>query len=983
MTPSSIVHVPPDQNILQFTADLIIEQHLDLDDRAADLSHVSVLLPHSGLADPFMEVLFRLTESKFTALIPPWSGTLQEWTKRFTLSAQPDREYIDEHARRLLFIEALQQHPSLFKEENKWQVTQALLELFDELSLSQVDAFESADSLQRLLGRAYGIDDQDIGIEHLNFESKIVYTLWQAWRHQLDDNNLYDSTGDYLSRLQVAAESAGKGQNFVCLSPSFYSRAELAFIERLVTAGRCQMIEYEPDVDDQALAVFISEAHAELSTQTDRHTEPVAIKQRARHFAERCPSPSTIRDSIKVFLAADDEQQVQAIDRHVRQSLIAGRSNIAIISEDRKLSRRLRAFLERSGTLLQDDAGWSLATTQAATIIERWLECIEEDFSAYPLLDCLKSPYIDITRSALGEDATDDDFRRNIYRFEHDLVFHENVSSNISTYKRKLKDRLSRLTHWPADSYETLTRTLDYIASAAEPLLRRQAEAKKSGVRLSTFIDALLESLALLGILSSYEHDDAGLVILRTLESLKRSTRYSDPSMNWQDCRIWLSVALDSEHFTPPTEQAVVRLMTLEQSSHLDFDTIIFAATESQHYPGSVKNSPFFNQSVRSSLGLETWQQQYLHRHRLFCRNLLSSPETLFTACNEDEGEEKPVSPWLQLLMDFYSLAYSEHPDYHALSESSPMPDLMDSYRNSETEAIKLPELTHRAAPVLSRQLIPKRISASAYQRLINCPYQYFSADGLRLKPLEELSDELKKADYGERIHTILQTFHSGHRYYGKAFEPPLNVETRKQAEDYLAELSARVFLSDTENNALHRSWLHRWNRHIPAYISWQMEHQKDWRIHLTEQSLERPLVDDEQPGVDTGLSLYGRLDRIDCNRVDGRHEIIDYKTGRVAGQDEIDTGENVQLSMYALLDEQAEVVNYLSMDSSRQKVDTKSSLAGEALVDNRENNRRRLIEIFELIANREPMHAWGDDSVCSYCDYSGLCRKASWSDND
>jgi ATP-dependent helicase/nuclease subunit B len=286
----------------------------------------------------------------------------------------------------------------------------------------------------------------------------------------------------------------------------------------------------------------------------------------------------------------------------------------------------------------------------------------------------------------------------------------------------------------------------------------------------------------------------------------------------------------------------------------------------------------------------------------------------------------------------------------------------------------------------LPTELIPRRISASAYQRLINCPYQYFSADGLSLKPLEELSEELKKADYGERIHTILQTFHSGHREFGKPFAHTLSDENREQAEEYLSDLSTRIFLSDLENNVLHRSWLHRWKKHIPAYISWQIRQQKDWTFYLGEEYLESPLSPDPDSetvhDTDDGISIYGRLDRIDTDNNSGLHEIIDYKTGTVAKQDEIDAGENVQLSMYAMLDPQAEEVAYLSVDSSQQKVETRSSLSGEDLVNNREKNRQRLIEIFDQIDNSETLHSWGDETVCGYCDFSGLCRKASWSEH-
>ncbi len=628
-------------------------------------------------------------------------------------------------------------------------------------------------------------------------------------------------------------------------------------------------------------------------------------------------------------------------------------------------------MLERANIQLQDKAGWSLATTQAASIIERWLECIEEDFSAYPLLDCLKSPYINI-KPVTNDNTAEDNFKKNIYRFEHDLIFHENVSSNIKQYKSKLKQRLNRLTHWPANTYDDLINMLNFIKQTSAPLTSFYTAEKN--LRLSDFLDALLNSLQQLGILQNYENDKAGLLLLKTLESLKQSLKYANPILSWSDCRIWLGMALESINFIPMENDTGnnpgVQLMTLEQTSQLNFDCVIIAAAQAQHFPGSAKSQPFFNQAVRASLGLKTWERQRTQRHELFNRALLSAPTVLVTACNFDNGEEKPVSPWLELLINFYQLSFNRKPDNLQLQQ---LVLANNEVLNCDVinHPCELPEQATMPEPVIAQQLIPETISASAYQRMINCPYQYFSADGLRLKALEELTDELKKSDYGERIHLILQCFHHGHGKYGKAFSHAISENNAKQAEEYLSKLSIKIFVTDLENNILHRSWLYRWQKHIPAYINWQLKQQKDWTLFLSEKNLDTALSET--------VKIVGRLDRIDKSKEDNSHAIIDYKTGKTARQDDIDNGENVQLSIYALLDHSASEVSYVSVDSPYQKVESKSSLSGENLEINREQNKQRLIELFKQMKNSAAMPAWGDAMVCRYCNFSGLCRKAEW----
>ena len=975
MTQPSTLEVPASQNILQFTADFIFEKFKN---QLPDLSNLYILLPHSQVNQQFQETLCCSLTIDSAAIIPPWAGTLKKWAQQFAINEHPDYTLIGEQTRQLLFVEALQQYPDLFKEENQWQVTQALLSFFDDLSLNQRNLFSSAEKWQQQLQQAYGIESEN---QHQLNESKLVYTLWHAWQKQLSENQLFDETGDYLSRLKNAPATIKKNSYFICLGISRYSVSEQDFIQNLVNNKLCQVIDFVSTLANDTDVAENSHIFSCFINETFKQSD-FSIKQRALSYAEKYPDAFSARPPFSVYLANNEEQQIRAIDYFVRLKITEGKNNIAIISEDRKLSRRLRALLERANVPLQDKAGWSLATTQAATIIERWLECIEEDFNAYPLLDCLKSPFLNILQST-DDETGKNKFRKNIYRFEHDLIFHENVSSNIAEYKKQLKNRLKRLTHWPKKSYDELVSTLNQLEQISEPLSKLYSDknyavsSKHKKISLSDFFETLISSLENLGVIQNYQTDEAGLVLLKTFETLKQSLKHSNPALSWHDCRIWLGMALESQNFTPSTNSTSIQLMTLEQASYLSYDCIVFAATEPQHYPGSAKNSPFFNQAVRASLELDTWEQQRKQRHETFNQSLLSAEEILLTACNQDKGEEKPVSPWLELLINFYQLAYSEKTKHNSIYNLQ-LQQLVDSQLEVfNSDDSKLPGLSKQPSVTLPDDRIPERISASAYQRIINCPYQYYGADGLQLSALEELSDELKKSDYGERIHLILQSFHNGHKKHGTAFRTAITENNRRQAEDYLAEISDRVFLSDLDNNVLHRSWLHRWKKHIPAYINWQIQHQQEWDLYLCEELMEVSLNDE----TNNELNIYGRLDRIDISKENSSHAIIDYKTGRTARQEDVDIGENVQLGLYALLDSQADEVSYLSVDSSYQKVEKKSFLSGENLELNREQNKQRLFEIFRQLKNAADLPAWGDEAVCRYCNFSGICRKAEWSE--
>ena len=126
------------------------------------------------------------------------------------------------------------------------------------------------------------------------------------------------------------------------------------------------------------------------------------------------------------------------------------------MSEDRRLSRRVRALLERANVDIQDMAGWSLATTSAAAVLERWLECIEEDFDYRPMLDLLKSHFF---ISGMEHEQQ----LETVYRLENDIILHENISHGIERYRKHLGYRLHRLQHWPDSTYGNSVQILEQL----------------------------------------------------------------------------------------------------------------------------------------------------------------------------------------------------------------------------------------------------------------------------------------------------------------------------------------------------------------------------------------------------------------------------------------------------------------------------------------------------------------------------------------
>ncbi len=931
----------PTHKLLPLVERLLSEQAK----RLPDLHNIVVILPNSGACQQFRSLLLQQLPDAHAAILPPACHRLTDWLRQ--LLPIPDATALSAQARRLLFIDALQQHPGLFQRENSWQVCDALLQLFDELTLQRSTLPADFDDWSAFLQNAYEVEQSP---SHLGFEAKLVHTLWLAWQQQLGENRQLDTSHYYTLQLVQLAEQADtllQPVPQVYIAAQDFTAAEQQAIDAMLASGKARLIDVEKHLFDSEYGHFVQQCFARQPP----------LKQRASQCRLNTPPP------LKVFTAADDETEVAAIDLQIRQWLHQGKTRIGVVCEDRRLARRLRALLERANIALQDFAGWSLATTSAAAVIERWLECIEQDFDQQPFLDLLKSRFI----APIDEDT----LLPLVYRFEQDIVRHENIHSDLGRYRLLLERRKQRLLetlNWHSEQYSRLLQLLEQFEHISQPL--RQFYRTSQSRPASKLFGALRDSLQALGIENRLQQDAAGRNVLQCLDDMHGALSLADPPMHWRDFRIWLGTELENRLFSPSPAHSAVQLMTLEQTDCQSFQALVLAAVNAGSFPGSTRIAPVFNQAVRRALGLPDWSQQQQNKLRRFQLALLGAPEVLISCRHSEKGEPLPPSPWLEALQGFHRLVFGTE-----LSDDSLLPQLqaITALRQQQTPAL---ETSTQPAPAINASALPQRLSAGGHQRLIDCPYQFFSADVLGLHTADEIRRELQKSDYGQRVHRILQIFHQQVEHQPPPFAQPITVANREAAIQHLLALSQRVFRQDIADNALHKGWLTRWLRHIPAYIDWQIERGGEyWRVEQCEIVAETAVSD--------SVTLYGRLDRIDRqndHQDAGRQcAIIDYKTGKAPKQAEIESGENVQLASYSLLWPQATQVLYLSLDENDDKVKIASSLSEQALDDIRQHTRQRLQNMLEKISQRHPLPAWGDDSVCEHCAFSGLCRKPLW----
>ncbi|MFK5915520.1 MAG: PD-(D/E)XK nuclease family protein [Woeseiaceae bacterium] len=960
----------------------LLAQHLiqDYSESLPDLTQAVVLISEQEAAQRLRHLLLEYAEAKgFHSLLCPKIFSLRDWAKtQFKKShAEP---ICGQNKRELILFDALTEHSALLGSGSPWHLSSDLLQFFDQLTSNQKSLPKNYDEFEKEIAQAYGLSAEDF--PSLSHEATLVHHLWHAWHSQLNAEKLFDSEAAYLAGLSADLkyndDLQNKTDSLYIAGYHQFSVAEKSWLQQRIDQNQCHLYlhgqqhesvteenSYHPDTPISDLAQYFNFKTNIKNKEKDDYSQFInaCYQQNTLPFKERTKayshlSSTDISNRLKLLFCNGHEQQAHAVELQVRRWLLAGKTNIGIVTENRRLARRVRALLERADVPLDDLAGWALSTTRVGAVFEKWLECIEDDFSHLALLDLLKSPFI-------FSQMEIDKVKEATYRLEHDIIRQENISTGLSNYRNAIATHANKL-QWSSDinsSMNDILNAFDEANQLLKPLLTGKHPA-------TTFIDNLLLSYDILGMTSLLNEDAAGMRIIEMLETLRTSAKQYPIDFKWSDFRTWVGRSLEKFVFTPEKQSSPVTLMGLGQSRLQQFDALIIASAEQEHLPGKTNTTPFFNNSVRLQLNLSSSHEMLTERFHHFRRCLEAAPDVLITANNEDNGEEVPLSPWLESIHNFYQ---------HTFNASLEDDELKELLTKHNTYVIRsndknIPKQTERATTTINKTLLPAKFSPSSYQTLMNCPYQFFAEKCLKLAPSEEVQEALSKSDYGERVHLCLEAFHQNKAGLPNAFNGTVTNTNRDQAIEILTDISNQVFSKDIETQFEHRGWLAQWLKIVPNYIDWQIKNAKSWEFHQAELQ--------SHVEWENKLSLNGRLDRLDKNETG--LSVIDYKTGNSAPLADIRQGEAVQLPFYALLAEEelkqpVSQVSYLSVSS---KLRTAAQLSGDELDTISHSIGERLSQLIDQMSSGKVLTAWGNETVCQYCNIKRLCRNEAVMDD-
>jgi len=625
------------------------------------------------------------------------------------------------------------------------------------------------------------------------------------------------------------------------------------------------------------------------------------------------------------------EDEAEAATAQLLAHVDRGETPVALIAQDRALVRRIRALLERSAVVVRDETGWKLATTRAGAAVMAPLLAARRDASADAWLDWLKSAPFATARGAALE------------------------ALEAALRKRQVADAagLVRIALDPAPAA-----LRDEGMAIVEALTRPPRRA------LVDWLDALAFALDRSGTLARLRDDAAGRQALAALgidpplEPSRRAQLAADlEPLALPDFIRWADDLLERETFLPPdpvdadgqSRPADVVITPLARAMLRPFAAAVLPGADDRRLGALAGSETLLPRSVVQALGLPDAQRRR-NAELLAFAQLLRLPRLTLFRRRADGADPLVDSPFVERL----ALALAERGQR------------FESWIDPRMELEVAPTPISRSAPTVSAERLPKRLSASTFEALRDCPYRFYAQSVLGLRAADELDAEVEKRDYGQWLHEVLHEFHLGRAPGATVDEDGARLHAAGVASLESQGLDEADFLPFSASFAVL----------VPRYVEW---------LHKREAggaAWSRGEVDlRAAPEALGGVVLQGRVDRIDV--VDGGRglELIDYKTGSASQLKKrvVDRFEDTQLAFYAsLVGAESELplrAFYLAMDATRglevhEHHDVAASAA--ALVEGVAIDLRRLRDG----AGLPPL---GEGSACEYCEARGVCRRDHW----
>jgi ATP-dependent helicase/nuclease subunit B len=550
---------------------------------------------------------------------------------------------------------------------------------------------------------------------------------------------------------------------------------------------------------------------------------------------------------LAVLAAPNEDMEARAVAIAARQTLESGRT-VGIVASDRTLARRIAAELGRFAIEVDDAAGTPLFQSPAGRLVRALLAVAMERFAPVPLMALLRNraTLLGLGRPAINHRA--DWLEFGLLRGQPRTI---GLAGLRAVLAANLGNRLDHPVHrLTAAQGEAVADLLERLAAALAPLCTLLEAPQIDAPRLAAALaDALAAATApppgepaprlpggdefrawMQGIA---EAGDTGpmfppAALDTVLAALMAGSVVRPLRPGRTDIFIWgrLEARLQRADFT------------------------ILAGLNEDVWPEPADPGPWLSRGMRLAAGLEPperRQGQAAHDFEM----ALGGNEVLLAFANRRGTSPALPSPLLQRLEAFVG-------DDQTKALRRRGAQWLDVARRLDAAGTPVPAI--RPGPCPKAEFRPRQLSVTDVETMIRSPYDIYAKYILGLRRIEPLGSEVGARERGTIIHSVFARFvDDGHDV------------TDPRAEATLERLAAEAFGALDSIPEQRTVWLRRFRRAAERFLAYE-------RARSPEIAARHAEVMGRWTWPN-GFVLTGRADRID-RRVDGRFEIIDFKTG-------------------------------------------------------------------------------------------------------
>jgi ATP-dependent helicase/nuclease subunit B len=404
-------------------------------------------------------------------------------------------------------------------------------------------------------------------------------------------------------------------------------------------------------------------------------------------------------------------------------------------------------------------------------------------------------------------------------------------------------------------------------------------------------------------------------------------------------------------------------------------DRVIIGGCNEGGWPRMPSPDPWLNRDMLAALGLPDPESQIGLNAQDFL-HLVCLPEVYLTRAIKQDGAEAVAARYLAKLQ---ARLAAVHPNAFAT-----LHDKGRFWVNTVDRLYQaaMPDKTPAAEITVNPEHLPKTWSASTVRNLMQCPYRTYVSKVLKLEKLPAFEEAPDAAERGNVLHGCLHAFFEKQDGLPPPFGQVVTEANKAEAEAHLRHIGEVAF-SRVASQTVRAVWWPRFCRMAGEFVHVLSEQYASARVpDAFEAAAQHPLQD---------ITLFARADRID--KTSDGYVVMDYKTGGIPSKTAVRSGKEPQMTLELLLMQQQHKVaagaEYWNVANSQAGfgLNTSASITADEvpqLVAEAQDGLERLYTHF--MTDKKPMQAipggaspLKSEGLCTYCDYSGVCRFKEW----